>query len=400
MEESVSTTPKWIRELQETSWNLEFLISGGAIFTLVQASGYFAETVQSLKITTALPGTDFFLLLGVLAIQVLTLGFGLHLLLRSFWVALVCVTYLYPDGAAPGRIRWRRPFRAPTPDGSYFYDLLVRLNRVCATVMFLAISSTLLLGGLMLVVAVLGTLPSLFVRDVLQGWYYWYGEIFLLFLVLYILDLLLFSALRRTPGLSWLVFPVFWLFDWVSLRVVLQPALTLFVSHVPRRRLAALFAGFLAVALVCSYGILYHDLRLPNVLDQRSYREQLAPGSLLLQGVYRDEMQGRLLRGASLPSKFIDKPFMEVFLVYRKEYDEDIAGTDSVRYLSDLVRISIDDSLYRHLDWYPTRNQANDQLGITAMVPMRQLQVGPHQLVLTSRADTVRRQVIPFWKTQ
>jgi len=54
------TTPKWIRELQETSWNLEFLISGGAIFSLVQASSFFAELVQSLKITAWLPGTDFF----------------------------------------------------------------------------------------------------------------------------------------------------------------------------------------------------------------------------------------------------------------------------------------------------------------------------------------------------
>lgn len=395
-----TTTPKWIRELQESSWELEFLISGGAIFSLIQASGFFTETVQSLKITAWLPGTDFFLLLGVLAIQVLTLGFGLHLLLRAFWVALVCVTYLYPQGAVPGRVRWRQPFRAVVPDESYFYALLLRLNRVCATVMFLAIISTLLLGGLMLVIVVVGTLPSLLTGIEQAAWYYWYGESFLIFLVLYVLDLVLFGALRRVPGLAWLVFPAFWLFDRVSLRVVIQPALWLFVSHVSRLRMAGFLVAFMAVALSYSYAVIYQDLHLPNVFDRRTHRTLLAPGPVLVHGAYRDEMNGQPLRGASIPSKFIDKPFLEVFLIYRKEYERGLLKLKSAKYLSDLVVVSIDDTLRQKTVWYPTYNQANDQMGITAMVPVGNLSVGPHQLFLSSRGDSAHQQVIPFWKTE
>ncbi|MBG8554595.1 hypothetical protein [Hymenobacter guriensis] len=400
MEDTPTTAPQWIQDLQERSWELEFLISGGAIFTLIQGAGFFVTQVQSLKTTAWLPGTDFFLLFGVLAIQVLTLSFGLHLLLRSFWVALVCVTYLFPQGAALARVRWRRPFRAVAPSGSYFYELLLKLNRLCATVMFLAIISTLLLGGLMLTVVVLGTLPSLFASSGPDGWYDWYGEGFLILLMVYILDLLLFGALRRTWGIAWLLFPVFWLFDRVSLRVLLQPTLWLFVSRVSRWRMAGWLTVFMAVALIYSYAVIYQDLHLRNVLDRRDYRNALAPGPALQYGNYRDEMNGQLQRGPSIPSKFVDKPFLEVFLVYRKQYDADMLKSDSAKYLSDLVLISIDDTLRQDVAWYPTYNQANDQMGITAMVSVQKLKVGPHRLLLHSKGDSSRHSVIPFWKTE
>ncbi|MCC2547384.1 hypothetical protein LJY25_13090 [Hymenobacter sp. BT175] len=395
-----TTTPKWIQELQESSWELELLISGGAIFSLIQASGFFIDAVQSLKITTWLPGMDLFLLLGVLGIQVLTLSFGLHLVLRAVWVALVCVTYLYPGGAAPERVRWRRPFRSAAPSGSYLHLLIVRFNRVCATVMFLAIISTLLLGGLMLIVGVTLMLPGLFISIRPPGWYYLYTDVLVGILVLYLLDLVGFGALRRVPVLAEVLFPVFWLFDRISLRVVIQPALWLFASHVPRLRMAGLLAAFMAVALLYSYAVLYQSLHLPNAFDRRTYRRQMAPGPLMLHGTYRDELNGEPLRGASIPSKLIDKPFLELFMVYRKEFDRDLLERPDTDYLSELVVVSIDDSVYQRVDWYPTRKQTNDQLGITAMLPIGKLRVGPHRLLITSRVDSTRRQTIPFWKTE
>ncbi|KAA9333260.1 hypothetical protein F0P96_09790 [Hymenobacter busanensis] len=395
-----STTPKWLRNLQESSWELEFLLSGGAIFTLIQASGFFTDLVQSLQITAWLTGTHIYLLLGVLGIQVLTMGFGLHLLLRALWVALVCVTYLYPDGARPEGVRWRRPFRAQAPDSTYFHDLLIRLNRVCATVMFLAITSTLLLGGIIIILVVLATLPSILLNIVWSPWYDWYTVTLLLFVLLYIVDIVLFGALRRTPGLVWLVFPAFWLFDRLSLRVVLQPGLWLFSSHVPRLRLAGLLAAFLSVALAYSYALIYQDLHLPNLFDRRIYRNQLAPGPALNYRFYLDELNGQRVYSAALPSRYIDKPFLEVFMIYRKQYELDIKSTDSVNYISDLLLLRIDDSLYRRVQWYPTYKQANDQMGMTAVLPIGQLKVGPHRLLIGSRADTSRHLLIPFWKTE
>lgn len=214
------------------------------------------------------------------------------------------------------------------------------------------------------------------------------------------LDLVLFGALRRVPGLVWALFPAFWLFDRLSLRVVLQPALWLFASHVPRLRTFGLLAAFMSVALAYSYAVIYKDLHLPNLFDRRIYRDQLAPGPMLQAGLYRDELEGQPLRGVSLPSKLIDKPFLEVYLIYRKEYEQGLAELDSVRYLSDLVLVGIDDSLYRRSAWYPTRKVANDQMGITAMLPVGHLAVGPHQLFVASRTDSTRRQLIPFWKTE
>src|SRR5688572_6484682 len=118
-------TPQWLQDLQESSWELEFLISGGAIFTLIQASQFLTDSVQSLKITNALIGTDMLLIIATLGVQMLTLGFILHLSLRAFWVALVCANYVYPQGIRRDKIKWKRPFWVPVQEGSDLYMLIL-----------------------------------------------------------------------------------------------------------------------------------------------------------------------------------------------------------------------------------------------------------------------------------
>lgn len=395
-----NSTPEWLQKLQESSWELELLLSGGAIFTLLQAASFFAEAVQSLNVTTSLPNTGLFLLIGMLGIQVLTLGFGLHLLLRALWVALVCVTYLYPQGARPERVRWRRPFRSAPPSSEYFYGLLTKLNRTCATVMFLAIISTMLLGGLLIVFIVLAWLPAIYIGHAEPFQYLWYFRGLLLVVVLYLLDMTLFGALRRVPGLVWLLFPAFWLLDRLTLRIVFQPALWLFASHVSRGRMIGLLTMFMGFTLILSYTLIYQDLHLPKIFDRRTHRFKMAPGPELLQENYLDEMAGQPVRGTAIASKYVDKPFLEVFIVYRKEFEQDVEKRDSVQYLSDIVGLAIDDSLYQRVDWYPTRKKATDQWGITALVPIGHLALGPHQLLIGSRVDSSRQQLIPFWKVE
>ena len=41
--------PEWLKNLQENSWELELLISDGAVFTLFQASDFLLDSVQFIK---------------------------------------------------------------------------------------------------------------------------------------------------------------------------------------------------------------------------------------------------------------------------------------------------------------------------------------------------------------
>ncbi len=390
-----AVTPEWLRDLEANSWNMELFISGGAIFSLIQANDWLLSAVESFKITTALVGTDFLFITLILALQLLTLGFGLHLLLRAAWVGLVCVNYLYPDGAQPARVAWRWPFRARAPAVGMEAGIL-RLNQLCAGVMFLALTAAALLGGVMLLLVVVLVLPSLTNITQMPVWGYYTASVLLL-LVLYLVDLALFGALRRVPGLAVMLFPAFWLYDRLSLRTLYQPALWLFATNVPRRRVGAGLALVSILALVASFEVLQRSYHWYNPFDRRAYRERLAPGPAIYAGFYLDELAGQAPGGVAIPSKLVDKPFVEVFIVYRA-MDDQILRANRARHVSDILLLSVDDSVYAAQTWYPTYKSLSSRIGLTAMVPIRHLPDGPHTLRVASRYDKSRYAIIPFWK--
>lgn len=392
-------TPQWLQDLQESSWELEFLISGGAIFTLIQASDFLANTAHSLKITNALIGTDMLLILATLGVEILTLGFILHLALRAFWVALVCANYVYPEGIKASRIRWKRPFQVQVQEGSDLYMLILRTNKFCSTVMYLSIISSFMLAGFVLLGLAMLTFPTLLFNTEKHAFWDAYFAIFTWLWFFYILDLFLFGFFRRIPWLSYVLFPVFSLFDFVSLRFIYQRALWLYNTNVNKWQFAAAMTVFLSLAFFYSYVSLYKTLHWPNIFDQRAYRFQMAPNTSISYRHYQDELDGDKVLLAAIPSKIIDKDLLEVFMVYRKQYDLFIqeSGKD-YKYLSESVTISVNDSIYHQAEWFPNWKRDNDQLGLTAMLPIGHLPNGRHQVSIRSNVDTSQVLNIVFWK--
>ncbi len=48
--------PKWLRNIQENSWELELLISGGAIFSLLQIDDFYIQWVAKVAIMANFSG--------------------------------------------------------------------------------------------------------------------------------------------------------------------------------------------------------------------------------------------------------------------------------------------------------------------------------------------------------
>jgi hypothetical protein len=109
-ENTDNNSPAWLKSLQENSWELEFLISGGAIFTLFQLSGYWVDSIESMRILFPFPGANLFFMIGALGIEVLKIGFIIHLLMRAFWISMVCINYAYPQGINESKVKWQKPF--------------------------------------------------------------------------------------------------------------------------------------------------------------------------------------------------------------------------------------------------------------------------------------------------
>lgn len=94
-------TPKWLRRLEKESWQAELLISGLALYGTL----YLPEFVYWLSDTLInffpvdyyLAGyaISFFYLFGI---SILTTFFIMHFILRAYWVGLIGLNSVYPDG--------------------------------------------------------------------------------------------------------------------------------------------------------------------------------------------------------------------------------------------------------------------------------------------------------------
>src|SRR6478736_5336946 len=96
--EATDKVPKWLKRLQENSWEAELLISGGAIFALLSFSENLIDFVQHLKFSSSFIGMDITTLLFMGAVKGITIGFILHIVLRGLWISLVCLNYSFPQG--------------------------------------------------------------------------------------------------------------------------------------------------------------------------------------------------------------------------------------------------------------------------------------------------------------
>ena len=233
MEKPESQIPKWLKSIQENSWELELLISGGAIFSLFQFGDLYIDWRTNLKMYTALPGTNFLFLIGLIGIKILTLGFSLHLLTRAYWLALVCINYVFPNGIKTEKINWKKPYKVKHSSNENLKELITRVDKYCGTIVFTSIISVFALAGFMLLFIAMFSIMILFEESfprelVMTLW--------LIFTLLYIIDFVTFGTFRKIPVISYLTFPFFKLFDFITLRIHYQPALFMFNTNIKKVR--------------------------------------------------------------------------------------------------------------------------------------------------------------------
>ena len=86
------------------TWEMELLISGATVFGLLQLPGLADRLLFHVHNSSAEPVAAFVLPLWIYvksALLTLAATFVVHLALRGYWIALVGLSSVYPDG-----IRW------------------------------------------------------------------------------------------------------------------------------------------------------------------------------------------------------------------------------------------------------------------------------------------------------
>ncbi|HOY95003.1 MAG TPA: hypothetical protein PK509_04660 [Catalimonadaceae bacterium] len=410
MEQPKNPVPQWLQNLQDNSWEIELLISGGAVFTLLQFPDLFLNFMRTVKITSDLPGTALSLIMGMACIKILTNGFILHLLLRAFWLAMVCINYIYPQGIDGRKMQRAYPFRSRHVEGD-LREQIMHVDRLSGLVIFMTIiSSIIVIGFLAALILILFSIERLEQSGGIAGAI---SEAISYLLLVYFVDLLSMGFIRRIPVLAWVLFPFFYLFDILTFRSFYARPLAMFSSNVQRPAFVAGAMAFILITGVTTYIPLARGMHWPRLFDARQYRDQLTSSNIaLVQRYYADQCDPNRRGVVSIPSHLIENNYLQVNLLYDRWMDgllDNSHPQKDKRFLSDLIEIKLDDSLCQNIAWMEVKAEEDSQIGLVAILDISQLPNGAHKVKIQSkelpnakymkvRSELLYKVSIPFWK--
>lgn len=392
--------PKWLKNLQENSWEVELLISGGAIFSLFQISDIFIDFIFSLKMTTRIAGTGIFIIMGMLGIKVLTTGFFLHLFLRAVWLGMVCINYVFPSGISGKKKSYAIPFKNKFKENDNLFFEIQKVDRASGLVMFFSILSLVIILGMLIITVFLITIPYLFF-DLIDAYFIFAATI----IVAYLIDLLLFGFLRKIPLVSYFTFPIFWILDRLSLRIFYEKPLHLMNSNLRKKYAVSGFSFILLLSFFFTYSSVYRVMHWPNLSDPREHQWTLTEDNKWMShNYYMDELQknDKKADGPTIQSDLIRRNHLKLFIPYLEVYD---LLTEKDKILSENLKIFIDSTEINSIEWYSFRSIHNDQLGLKTMIDISDFSRGHHTLhfkTVSSKLDDFHNKIlhrtIPFWK--
>lgn len=441
----------WLDKLQQESWQLELILTGFAIFLVLGLKTPIDQLFNSsLKIGLA---SDKFgvLLIWMGAIRLIwyfiITNLVIHLFLRSFWIALIGLRYVSGD------IDFKQLNLAPKFNDFLnkkvkgFDQYIERLEKICSAIfaftfliIFVILSSTLFL----LILETLGT----FVLHPVEDTFGVAGKTFstivqtslVLGAFLYIIDFVTLGWLKSLKGFSKVYYPIYRLFGWLTLAPIYRPLYYNLVDNRFGRWVGLLTLPYLVLALVMSSVKIQYGKYFPK--ENTTYK--------LTTDRYddtRDDLVETLnhLTTSSIPSKYVDRDFLEVFLPYVGSLDNPAlelvcpnikpaqkekvvfgAGgainigfrkpleynVDSIMLcFQNIFRLSINDSTYTDQNWMLYTHPTRKVNGFLCILDIGHLKKGRHDLKIQrfsrniSESDSLlqvkwlKPNSIPFWKT-
>ncbi|WP_460983421.1 hypothetical protein [Spirosoma fluminis] len=413
-----------LRELTTQSWNLELVISGAALFATLSLPELLDGALTYYRYNL-MPDTDYVhdmlptLVLGLSkgVSYVLFVAFLLNFVMRAFWVGLVGLLAVYPDG-----IRYEQIYNMSEYARQRFAremgsldEFIIRLDRRCNVIFALAFALALLLFGIAaayLIFIGIGTLLQVILPPdtytVVRTAFGWLvGCVFLLYMLAgFILNL---PKFRDNPDLAPISFRLSQPLNFLGIHRPLLYITYTFYSQIPKpqlqRRLYVVFAVFFLTEAIFIGSQTLQTRGVTSILDSRSFIS-LRDSSRTLNANTFDNLRpaDNLIDKASIQADVIREPFVRLFVGYPKILDSELsrrykepAWPDSLSrrarrerraawYLQTFQRyfgVYVNDSLYKSPDFLFTQRPDNEQRGLTTVLLPTNLKPGKNIIRLT-----------------
>lgn len=390
-EKPPSATADWVKKVQARSWEIELLISGGSLFSLIQLSDLLIEFMD--KLTRINVTLSLSVILYSFVTPVLLGGFVLHLITRAFWLAMVILHKVYPNGINAERVQLHELYMKPIRS----FDLLSnieRIDKVCSTIFTATFVYALFLFGLATLAGI--TIALLMMPNRMDGFFsndwLWlpYSLIVILFSFAYFLflyiDLPTFGLLRRGKWIARIWYPFYQFFNFLTLGFLWRPYLQIITSNLKSKLLiASWIVVFYAVGIVF---VLSGNSNNHQVIEWLDATIKFATPSR--ESHYQDKNDVDKWTDVTIQSAVIEDDYVRVFVPSHKLQ----SPTDNNPGSPSNVAIAINDSVYASIKWIGiTRN--NGQNGLETVIGIQGLKSDLHLLKIMAPSDTT---LIHFWK--
>lgn len=386
--------PKWINKLQENSWELELLISGGAIFSLFQLSDLLLDFALTWGITSSVPGLSVLLIAAMYGVKCLTIGFAFHLFCRAVWIGLVCIDYVTNNNGEN--------------ENSKLKDLILKVDKISGKGIFLSVISIVIILGILICFSLLVILPVIVFGQGSVAMSI-YLKVISVVLLIYTLDVLFFGVVRKLKFLN----PVFKVLDFISFRFFVQEGLTVYNAYESKLKRFIILSFFMFLALLFTYSSLYRVMHWPNIIENRDLKWKLSE-TFMSYNHYRDENGNHKIQQASIQSKIITESCVDLFIVYRKTYDfyiDEKYFLEEDFYFTDAIELQIDGQKIEGNLWFTKTNPEIDQWGMETLIDIDSLELGNHVLTVLLKEKYLNKNlseddlnngkiVIPFFKAR
>jgi len=287
---------QWFEKLRLNSWEVEILIVGFVLVIL-----FNIPDTLSLELTKIQEGFsvqkegDFliwfirFLTLGILKniVQILILSFSLYLGLRGFWVGVLGLSSVYPDGINLEKLNFNKIFNKQLSQYN-FNDFIIKIDNICSSIFsfsflisFSIVSVCIFFVELMLLAIYVDTFAILYFEDITL----FSSVICLPFAIcgcLYFMDYFLFGILKK---IKWKFFGYLFniidkFYKYITLIFIYDTLYYAFISNVKRRIIFLLILCFIVISSTFESFELEKHTYFPNVksstiiMKSRNYEDK------------------------------------------------------------------------------------------------------------------------------
>ena len=427
----------WLLNVEQNSWQIELLISGGLLITLYYLPNYInewlAEVVNDSQLTTAIL---LIFLVALIVSKALLIGFGTNLFLRSMWLASIGVHYAFPEGIKDESLDYHKDIidKLTPKDGPHHKVLL--LEKLSSLSYSISIILTVFSMGAALIVLAFYFLlfEPFFPSSVYDSKVFGYTFYLIVVLVsIGAVDHFILNRLRNSRSRSLRYLNISNWISYLNLTKLFKYEWRVLTSHITRWKLYGVCIAYLSIAVVLSLSdISWSSLSIdvPNPLDHRKFTDINQSWLALQNNEYLENYEnGEYIKSPVIPSEVINTSYLSVFLPYDQWYDygmevsldyhnaiwsPDYADTSFNRLenfykvqntLNEVHRLSIDQKFIDSTRWYLRELPNTGQLGFQTRIDIDSLDRGAHTLMIyyvqrvnNTELDTFSLRWIPFWK--